>query len=160
MSSVCQWMMFACLFKKCKWRTCVHELDEKEEIWVMKHHFLSSKEKAGQIQFKCWVRPSAEWPFLRCKTWKIFPPYCTWNSVFRVDRAAGGEGDGGRVVLLVLLPPAVEQQQSQQQNHQDDEHDDAADRCPRLPLAGGERDHDAPRLLRRVWEVSKKKQLS
>lgn len=40
-----------------------------------------------------------------------------WNGVLRVDRAAGGERDSGRVVLLVLLPAAVEQQQSQQQHH-------------------------------------------
>lgn len=73
-----------------------------------------------------------------------------WDGVFRVDCAAGGEGDGRRVVLLVLLPAAVEQQQSQQQHHQDDEHDDAADGPPRLPLAGGEGNHDAPRPLGRV----------
>lgn len=116
--------------------------------------FLSSKDKTEHVKRRSNLNvelgPVQNDLFMRCKTWKIFPLYCTWNSVFRVDRAAGGEGDGGRVVLLVLLPAAVEQQQSQQQNHQDDEHDDAADRCPRLLLAGRERNHDAPRLLRRV----------
>lgn len=52
-----------------------------------------------------------------------------WNSVFRVDSAAGGEGDSGRV-LLVLLPATVEQQQSEQQDHQDDEHNDATNGPP------------------------------
>lgn len=43
-----------------------------------------------------------------------------WDSIFRIDRAAGGKGDSWCVVLLVLLPAAVEQQESQQQDHQDD----------------------------------------
>lgn len=86
--------------------------------------------------------------------------HCTWNSVFGVDGAAGGEGDGGRVVLLVFLPPAVEQQQRQQQHHQDDEHHDAADGSPRFPLPRRKRNHDAVHYVcqnrRRRW---KKKRL-
>ena len=75
----------------------------------------------------------------------------TWSSVLGVHGAAGGEGDARRVVLFVLLPAAVEQQQSEQQHHEDDEHHDAADRPPRLPLAGRKRNHDAARPLGRVW---------
>lgn len=76
--------------------------------------------------------------------------YCTWHSVFRVDSAAGGEGDGRRVVLFVLLPPAVEEQQHQQQHHQDDQHHDAPDGSPGLLLTGRQGNHDAARPLGRV----------
>lgn len=73
-----------------------------------------------------------------------------WNGIFRVDGAAGGEGDSRCVVLLFLLPAAVEQQQSQQQDHQNDKHNDAGDGPPRLPLSRIKTTHDAPRLLEGV----------
>lgn len=78
---------------------------------------------------------------------------CTWNGIFRVDGAAGGEGDSRCVVLLFLLPAAVEQQQSQQQDHQNDKHNDAGDGPPRLPLSRIKTTHDAPRLLEGVWQA-------
>lgn len=78
---------------------------------------------------------------------------CTWNGIFRVDGAAGGEGDSRGVVLLFLLPAAVEQQQSQQQDHQNDKHNDAGDGPPRLPLSRIKTTHDAPRLLKGIWQA-------
>lgn len=86
-------------------------------------------------------------------TCQKYPLYCTWDGVFRIDRAAGGEGDSWCVVLLVLLPAAVEQQESQQQDHQDDEHNDATNGPPWLPLTGGKRNHYTAWLLRGVCQT-------
>lgn len=70
--------------------------------------------------------------------------YSTWNSIFRVDSAAGRKGDGWSVVLFAPLSMTVEQQQSQQQNHQDDKYNSASDGSQGLLFTGRKRNHNTP----------------